>query len=194
VNADVAGIDCGAAEHYVAVPPDRDPQPVQAFSTFTEGLHRLADWLTAGRIRSVAMEAADRHTLNAALLILGPRIAGVPVTLTSALHGDSSPGVEAWTASGRVFVYTHSDTFRCASHVPSIRQCLLKLAPVIVHEAWHLRHGPDEARAYDEQMAFLMLNGGSAANIAGVHRARGYVLARERRQKATEVARHDRPF
>ena len=27
IQVDVAGIDCGAAEHYVAVPPDRDPDP-----------------------------------------------------------------------------------------------------------------------------------------------------------------------
>ena len=33
IQVDVAGIDCGAAEHYVAVPPDRDPTPVQSFRT-----------------------------------------------------------------------------------------------------------------------------------------------------------------
>ena len=27
LDVDVAGINCGAAEHYVAVPPDRDPRP-----------------------------------------------------------------------------------------------------------------------------------------------------------------------
>ena len=25
IQVDVAGIDCGATEHYVSVPPDRDP-------------------------------------------------------------------------------------------------------------------------------------------------------------------------
>jgi len=39
------GIDCGARDHYVAVPPDRDAQPVWAFCTFTADLNRLADWL-----------------------------------------------------------------------------------------------------------------------------------------------------
>ena len=57
INRDAAGIDCGAAEHYVAVPPDRDVTPVRHFSTFTTGLHDLADWLLACRIRTVAMEA-----------------------------------------------------------------------------------------------------------------------------------------
>ncbi len=57
INPNVAGIDCGSAEHFVAVPPDRDPTPVRSFSTFTSDLHGLADWLTACRVTSVAMEA-----------------------------------------------------------------------------------------------------------------------------------------
>lgn len=57
LNPDSAGIDCGATDLYVAVPPDRDHQPVQRFEIFTTALHRLADWLTACRIRTVAMEA-----------------------------------------------------------------------------------------------------------------------------------------
>ena len=31
-----AGIDIGDAEHWVAVPPDRSPQPVRRFGTCTE--------------------------------------------------------------------------------------------------------------------------------------------------------------
>ena len=57
INPNAAGIDCGAAEHFVAVPPDRDPTPVRSFATFTGDLQRLADWLAACRVTSVAMEA-----------------------------------------------------------------------------------------------------------------------------------------
>jgi hypothetical protein len=52
-----AGIDCGAMEHYVAVPLDRASILVQAFKTFTSELIRLAEWLTRCSITSVAMEA-----------------------------------------------------------------------------------------------------------------------------------------
>ena len=52
-----AGIDIGATSIYVAVPVDRDPQPVRSFQTFTEDLHRLADWLQRCRIKTVAMES-----------------------------------------------------------------------------------------------------------------------------------------
>jgi hypothetical protein len=47
LNLNAAGIDIGSTVHFVAVPPDRDPQPVRQFATFTADLHRLADWLTA---------------------------------------------------------------------------------------------------------------------------------------------------
>ncbi len=52
-----AGIDIGATEIYVAVHPDHDPEPVRSFGTFTEELHRLADWLKTCGVDTVAMEA-----------------------------------------------------------------------------------------------------------------------------------------
>src|SRR3989454_1467678 len=50
-----AGIDIGEAEHWVAVPPGRDPQPVRRFGTFPVDLAALADWLIDGGVIPVAM-------------------------------------------------------------------------------------------------------------------------------------------
>jgi transposase len=52
-----AGIDIGSASHFVAVPPDRDDEPVREFPSFTADLHAIADWLTACKVDSVAMES-----------------------------------------------------------------------------------------------------------------------------------------
>ena len=57
LNPNAAGIDLGATVHYVAVPPERDPQPVRHFGTLTEDLEALADWLKACAVTTVAMEA-----------------------------------------------------------------------------------------------------------------------------------------
>jgi transposase len=57
LNVNAAGIDVGSAEHYVAVPPDRDPEPVQSFGSFTADLHRMAHWLKDCRIQTVVMQA-----------------------------------------------------------------------------------------------------------------------------------------
>jgi transposase len=57
IQPDAAGIDCGQNSHFVAVPPDRDPQPVREFRTFTTDLQRLAEWLAQCGVKTVAMES-----------------------------------------------------------------------------------------------------------------------------------------
>lgn len=56
-HPNAAGIDIGSASHFVAVPPDRDDEPVREFASFTTDLHRLADWLRECGVDTVAMES-----------------------------------------------------------------------------------------------------------------------------------------
>jgi hypothetical protein len=51
------GVDIGATEVFVAVPADRDTESVRSFPTFTQDLHRLADWLQQCQVDTVAMES-----------------------------------------------------------------------------------------------------------------------------------------
>jgi transposase len=89
INAHVAGIDCGSATHYVAVPPDRDPQPVRHFATFTSDLHALVDWLTACGVTSVAMEATGVYWIPLYELL---EARGLEVRLVNARHVTNVPG------------------------------------------------------------------------------------------------------
>jgi len=89
LNPDVAGIDCGASEHVVAVPPDRDPAPVQTFTTFTHDLIRLADWLQACGIKSVAMESTGVYWIPIYELL---EARGFEVLLVNARHLKNVPG------------------------------------------------------------------------------------------------------
>jgi len=57
LEPDTAGIDIGAEEIYVAVPPDRDEESTRKFSTFTRDLNALAEWLEQCHVRTVAMES-----------------------------------------------------------------------------------------------------------------------------------------
>ena len=57
VHANAAAIDIGATLHVAAVGPDRDPEPVRSFGTFTGDLHRLADWFEQCGVTTVAMES-----------------------------------------------------------------------------------------------------------------------------------------
>ena len=92
-----AGIDCGSAEHFVAVPPDRDPTPVRSFPTFTGDLHRLADWLTACRVTHVAMEATGVYWIPI-FEILDAR--GFQVILVNARHVKNLPGRKSDVSDG----------------------------------------------------------------------------------------------
>jgi hypothetical protein len=83
INRNAAGIDCGSETHYVAVPPERDPEPVRSFKTFTSDLHRLADWLKACKIKTVAMESTGVYWIPI-FEILEER--GFEVVLVNALH------------------------------------------------------------------------------------------------------------
>jgi hypothetical protein len=137
--------------------------------------------------------AVDRGTLEAVVVLAGLDRSDLPITLATVAPSSASHGVEAWTsydADGhgeRIFVYTGSDMFRCASWPLGMRQCRIRLASVLVHEAWHFEHGRSERGAYEAQIAFLMRNGAATEHVKAVCLARNRVLEAERR--ATEAAR-----
>jgi transposase len=61
----VAGIDVGAKQYYVSVPPDRDREPVRMFGTVTVELERLADWLVQCGVTTVVMESTGVYWVAA---------------------------------------------------------------------------------------------------------------------------------
>lgn len=82
-HPNAAGIDIGSASHYVAVPPERDDEPVREFPGFTVNLHALADWLDACRVDTVAMESTGVYWIPV-YEILESR--GFKVLLVNARH------------------------------------------------------------------------------------------------------------
>jgi transposase len=64
VHPNAAGIDVGAKEHVVAVPCDRDPQPVRTFQAFTPELHEWAAWLKRCGIQTVALESTGIYWIS----------------------------------------------------------------------------------------------------------------------------------
>ncbi len=83
INQNAAGIDIGSRSHYVAVPTDRDTNPVREFKFFTADLHKLADWLKECKIDTVAMEATGVFWIPA-YDVLSSR--GFDVYLVNARH------------------------------------------------------------------------------------------------------------
>ncbi len=136
IQVDVAGIDCGASEHYVSVPPDRDATPVQCFRTFTADLERLADWLVACRVTSVAMEATGVYWIPV-YDILEAR--GIEVLLVNARHVKHVPGRKSDVEDCEWLRELHSvgllrDSFRPAGPILALR-ALVRHRDVLVHTA-----------------------------------------------------------
>ena len=57
IQRDAAGIDVGNESHFVSVPPDRHPQPIREFGSWTAALEEMARWLKDCRIRTVVMQS-----------------------------------------------------------------------------------------------------------------------------------------
>ena len=89
VHPNAAGIDIGNESHYVAVAPDRDPNPVRQFACFTEDLHRLADWLKSCGIVTVAMQSTGVYWLPVYEILTEK---GLEVFLVNARHTKNLPG------------------------------------------------------------------------------------------------------
>ena len=126
INPHAAGLDCGSAEHFVAVPPDRDPSPVQSFKTFTSDLFRLADWLTACGVTSVAMEATGVYWIPV-YEILEAR--GFEVLLVNARHFKNVPGRKSDVSDSEWLRELHTvgllrGSFRPADGVVALRAYL----------------------------------------------------------------------
>jgi transposase len=80
---DTAGIDIGSKSHFVAVPSDRDSEPVREFSTFTSDLHSLARWLKRCKIKTVIMESTGVFWIPTFELL---ESSGFEVKLVNARH------------------------------------------------------------------------------------------------------------
>jgi transposase len=123
VNPDAAGIDLAAEVHYVAVPADRDAQPVRNFGVTTDQLCALADWLKACRIQTVAMEATSVYWIPL-FEILEAR--GFEVCLVNAQHVRHVPGRKSDVQDCQWLQFLHSVGLLHASFRPAAEVCAIR--------------------------------------------------------------------
>jgi transposase len=123
MRANAAGIDIGATEIFVAVPADRDSDSVRSFPTFTQDLHRLADWLHQCRVDTVAMESTGVYWIPL-FQILEAR--GIEVHLVNAQHVHHVPGRKSDTLDCQWLQYLHSVGLLKASFRPEQAVCEIR--------------------------------------------------------------------
>jgi transposase len=142
VEPNAAGIDIGATQVFVAVPADRDPEPVRSFQTFTIELERLADWLQACRIRTVAMESTGVYWIPL-FQILEKR--GFEVKLVNAHHVKNVPGRKTDVEDCQWIQHLHAvgllrGSFRPEDEICAIRSLWRHRDNLIQLATVHLQH------------------------------------------------------
>lgn len=123
VNADAAGIDVGASEHYVAVPADRDELPVRRFGAFTEDLHALARWLLQCGVKSVAMESTGVYWIPLYQVL---ESYGLAVKLVNARHVKHVPGRKSDVQDCQWLQQLESFGLLSGSFRPEAKICVLR--------------------------------------------------------------------
>ena len=89
VHPNAAGIDVGGSEHWVAVSPERDPEPVRSFGCFTADLRAMAQWLIEKGVRSVALQSTGVYWMPVFEVL---EQHGLEVYLVNAHHTRNVPG------------------------------------------------------------------------------------------------------
>ncbi|MFU8771791.1 MAG: IS110 family transposase [Anaerolineales bacterium] len=142
INPNAAGIDVGAEEVWVAVPPDRDEESVQVFPTFTADLRRLANWLKTCRINTVAMEATGVYWIPLYELL---ETYGFEVCLINARHLKNVRGRKTDVLDCQWIQQLHtygllSPSFRPSEKIVAIRSLVRHREMLVQYRSSHIQH------------------------------------------------------
>jgi transposase len=142
INPHAAGIDVGGRSHFVAVPEGSCEQPVREFSSFTDDLHRMADWLLACGVSTVAMESTGIYWIPV-FEILESR--GLEVRLVNARHVKNVPGRKSDVLDCQWLQRLHSyglleGAFRPTEQVCTLRAYVRQRMNLVRYAASHIQH------------------------------------------------------
>lgn len=142
INRHAAGIDIGAEEIYVAVPPDQDPESVRSFPTFTADLRRVAVWLKACQVDTVAMEATGVYWVPLYELLEGE---GFQVCLVNARHLKNVRGRKTDVLDCQWIQQLHtygllSPSFRPPEQIVAIRSLVRHREMLVQYRSAHIQH------------------------------------------------------
>lgn len=142
VHPHAAGVDVHSEFHFVAVPDDRDEQPVRRFGAFTEDLVKLADWLTACGITSVAMESTGVYWIP---LFEFLEKQGFHVVLVDPRKMRSVPGRKSDVQDCQWIQQLHTIGLLAAAFRPDDQTCVLRAylrqrSLLVEESARHIQH------------------------------------------------------
>lgn len=141
-HPNAAGIDIGSASHFVAVPPDRDDEPVREFKSFTDDLDALAGWLLACGVDTVAMESTGVYWIPLFELL---ESRGLTVYLVNARHvknvsGRKSDVLDCQWLQQLMSYGLLSGAFRPTDEICALRAVSRQRDMLLSYQARHVQH------------------------------------------------------
>lgn len=189
-HPNAAGIDIGSASHYVAVPCDRDDQPVREFRSFTEDLEKLADWLIACGVDIVAMESTGVYWIPLFELL---EARGLTVLLVNARHvknvsGRKSDVLDCQWLQQLMSYGLLRGAFRPAGEVCALRSLSRQRETLLRSQARHVLHMQKALTQMNIQLTNVI------ADIVGEtgQRILRAIVAGERNGEALAAMKHAR--
>lgn len=142
INHNAAGIDCGADEHYVAVPDDRDASPVRKFGTFTSDLIALVNWLVQCGIDTVALESTGVYWIPLHDLIVER---GIRCFVVDPRRFKNMPGRKTDVLDCQWIQQLHSfgllrNSFRPSDEIRVLRCFMRQREMLVTYVGQHLQH------------------------------------------------------
>lgn len=137
-----AGIDIGSRFHVVAVPPGIASEAVQTFGSYTNELHRMADWLTEIGVTTVAMESTGVYWVPV-YEILEER--GLEVVLVNPRESRNVPGRKTDVNDAQWLQRLHAcgllrASFRPSREIAALRTYLRLRERHLDYAAAHIQH------------------------------------------------------
>jgi transposase len=142
VHPAAAAIDIGATMHVAAVGPERDPEPVRTFHTFTDDLYQLADWFSRCGIKTVVMESTGVYWIPI-YEILEQR--GFEVMVVNARDAKHVPGRKTDVSDAQWLQRLHEygllrASFRPQAEIAGLRAYLRQRERLLDYAAAHIQH------------------------------------------------------
>jgi transposase len=199
-NPRAAGIDIHSQVHWVAVPPEcaaapppghppNVPANVRSFGACTADLHQLVDWLTACRIRTVAMESTGVYWIPLFELLEARGFEVYLVDPRQSRHAPGRPKSDVLDCQWLQRLHSYgllSASFRPPEQVIVLRSYLRQRQMLLPYAGQHIQHMQKALEQMNVKLAEVVSD---ITGVTGMTIIKA-ILAGERDPNTLAEARH----
>ncbi|HEY3289455.1 MAG TPA: IS110 family transposase [Anaerolineae bacterium] len=195
INLNAAGLDIGASEIWVAIPPGREQETVRVFGSFTPDLIALANWLKKARVDTVALESTGVYWIPIYNLL---EERGLQVCLVNPGHLKQVPGRKSDLKDCQWIQQLHtygllSASFRPSDDIRVLRTLVRQRTGLIEDRAISIQHMHKALQQMNLQLGLVVTDitgltgmGIMRAIVAGERAPKQLAVHRDRRCTSSE--------